>query len=338
MHARRLRQPRVVLVLAVAVVSFGVFSSSVGIGALPTSTLPVYGVTNGDGSRTTVAELGDVNGDGIGDYAVGPADANGRLGHRLRVPRARGCALAGADRARPRRRLVHDHRPRRRAARLRPHRRRLQRRRPDDIAIGAPRPAHRTRPAAAPCTWSSARAPAEPRLDAALPHRLHERPGGPAPHSPLWQPLRRLQRQLAHGHVAGGAARRQRRRLRGARGRLARREPPPARRGRRGGALRQALGRAHQPRRPVGERVSRTTSTSTSRRSTTSTSARHRERRRHDGRRLARPRDRSAAGRQQRPGRLRLGLDHQRPPPAHRRRLQHAHGRQQLSVAPARRT
>ena len=80
MHARRLRQPRVVLALAVAVISFGVFSSSVGIGALPTSTLPVYGVTNGDGSRATVAELGDVNGDGIGDYAVGLPNASGGSG------------------------------------------------------------------------------------------------------------------------------------------------------------------------------------------------------------------------------------------------------------------
>ena len=45
----------------------------------PTSTLPVYGVTDGNGSRTTVAELGDVNGDGKNDYAVGMpyADANG---------------------------------------------------------------------------------------------------------------------------------------------------------------------------------------------------------------------------------------------------------------------
>jgi FG-GAP repeat protein len=74
--ARLLRQPRTVLALTAAIVGFGVFSSSVGIGALPTSTLPVYGVTNGDGSRATVAELGDVNGDGIGDYAVGMPSAD----------------------------------------------------------------------------------------------------------------------------------------------------------------------------------------------------------------------------------------------------------------------
>jgi hypothetical protein len=80
MHVRGLRQPRVALALTLAVVSVGVFSSSVGIGALPTSTLPVYGVTDGDGSRATVAELGDTNGDGIGDYAVGLPDANAGSG------------------------------------------------------------------------------------------------------------------------------------------------------------------------------------------------------------------------------------------------------------------
>ncbi len=74
-----MRKPRAMVALAALIVGAGVFSSSVGIGALPTSTLPVYGVTNGDGSRTTVAELGDVNGDHINDYAVGMpyADANG---------------------------------------------------------------------------------------------------------------------------------------------------------------------------------------------------------------------------------------------------------------------
>ena len=76
---RILRHPRNALVAIAAVGAFGVLSSSVGIGALPTTSLPVFGVTTGEGSRTTVAELGDVNGDGIGDYAVGKpyADANG---------------------------------------------------------------------------------------------------------------------------------------------------------------------------------------------------------------------------------------------------------------------
>jgi hypothetical protein len=67
------------LALMALIVGAGVFSSSVGIGALPTSTLPVYGGTSGDGSRATVAMLGDINGDHFNDYAVGMpyADANG---------------------------------------------------------------------------------------------------------------------------------------------------------------------------------------------------------------------------------------------------------------------
>jgi FG-GAP repeat protein len=79
MRRPRLRKPRAMVALAALIVGAGVFSSSVGIGALPTSTLPVYGVTNGDGSRTTVAVLGDINGDHINDYAVGMpyADADG---------------------------------------------------------------------------------------------------------------------------------------------------------------------------------------------------------------------------------------------------------------------
>jgi hypothetical protein len=80
MNGRRLlRQPRTALALTAAIVAFGVFSSAVGTGALPTESLPAYGVTNGDGSLSTVAELGDVNGDGFGDYAVGlpSSDAGG---------------------------------------------------------------------------------------------------------------------------------------------------------------------------------------------------------------------------------------------------------------------
>ncbi len=74
-----LRRPQAALVLLASVAGLVAFSSSAGNGALPASTLPVYGVTSGDGSRTTVAELGDVNGDGASDYAVGMpyADANG---------------------------------------------------------------------------------------------------------------------------------------------------------------------------------------------------------------------------------------------------------------------
>jgi FG-GAP repeat len=76
---RVLGQPRKTLGLAAAIVGFGVFSSSVGIGALPTTSLPIYGDTTTNASRTTVAVLGDVNGDGLQDYAVGMpyADAGG---------------------------------------------------------------------------------------------------------------------------------------------------------------------------------------------------------------------------------------------------------------------
>ena len=74
-----LRAARRALALTAAIVGFGVFSSAVGTGALPTASLPAFGVTNGDGSLSTVAELGDVNGDGYGDYAVGlpSSDAGG---------------------------------------------------------------------------------------------------------------------------------------------------------------------------------------------------------------------------------------------------------------------
>ena len=71
-----LRRPRTLLALTVAIVSFGVLSSSIGSGALPADSLPKFGVTTGDGSLSTIAELGDVNGDGFGDYAVGLPSAD----------------------------------------------------------------------------------------------------------------------------------------------------------------------------------------------------------------------------------------------------------------------
>ena len=76
---RIVRKPRALLAFAAAIAGFAAFSSSIGVGALPSSSLPVYGVTNGEGSRTTVAVLGDVNGDHLDDYAVGMpyADADG---------------------------------------------------------------------------------------------------------------------------------------------------------------------------------------------------------------------------------------------------------------------
>ena len=74
--SRRSLRPRAVVALTAAIVGLGVLSSSTGSGALPASSLPVYGFTDGEGSRTTVAVLGDVNGDRIGDYAVGMPSAD----------------------------------------------------------------------------------------------------------------------------------------------------------------------------------------------------------------------------------------------------------------------
>ena len=71
-----MRYPRSVLALTVAIVAFGVLSSTVGSGALPTESLPPFGATSGNGSLSTVAELGDVNGDGYNDYAVGLPSAD----------------------------------------------------------------------------------------------------------------------------------------------------------------------------------------------------------------------------------------------------------------------
>jgi FG-GAP repeat len=47
--------------------------------AAPGSNPLVYGTGSGEQAGTSVAALGDVNGDGVGDMAVGPlADASGR--------------------------------------------------------------------------------------------------------------------------------------------------------------------------------------------------------------------------------------------------------------------
>lgn len=76
---RILGHPRKTLALATATIAFGVFSSSIGVGALPETSLPTYGDTTTNASRTTVAMLGDINGDHLPDYAVGMpyADAGG---------------------------------------------------------------------------------------------------------------------------------------------------------------------------------------------------------------------------------------------------------------------
>ena len=64
------------IALVAAIVGVGVLSGGVGDGALPTASLPPFGVTAGNGSLSTVAELGDINGDGIGDYAIGLPSAD----------------------------------------------------------------------------------------------------------------------------------------------------------------------------------------------------------------------------------------------------------------------
>ena len=75
-----LRRPGYLLGLVAAIVGFGVFSSSIGSGALPDTSVPPFGLTNGTGSLSTVAQLGDVNGDNIGDYAIGLPSANADAG------------------------------------------------------------------------------------------------------------------------------------------------------------------------------------------------------------------------------------------------------------------
>jgi FG-GAP repeat len=71
------RRPRATLALVATIVTASVvFSGGVGDGALPTASLPEFGVTGGNGSLSTVAELGDINGDGFGDYAIGMPSAD----------------------------------------------------------------------------------------------------------------------------------------------------------------------------------------------------------------------------------------------------------------------
>ena len=125
-----LRRPGYLLGLVAAIVGFGVFSSSIGSGALPDTSVPPFGLTNGTGSLSTVAQLGDVNGDNIGDYAIGLPSANadagvvyvflGHAGALPPTPTALNPALG----------LVHDHRSRRRDARFLDHGRGHEQRRP----------------------------------------------------------------------------------------------------------------------------------------------------------------------------------------------------------------
>ena len=205
--------------------------------------------------------LGDVNGDGLqrlrGRHAVRRRRRR-RLRHRLRLPRRAGALAAHARRAQRRRRLVHDHRPRRRAARVLRHRRRLQRRRPGRHrhrrAHGdGPQPGRR----AASSTSSSARArraTSRPRSSTTRATRTTRRTrrrtrrsaAATRASSPTRTPARRV---AAMPDVNGDgyeelADRHARRRTCTPGG---------------GGAAvlyGKPSGRAHQPRRPVGGRVS----------------------------------------------------------------------------------
>ncbi|MDX6560743.1 MAG: hypothetical protein QOD65_557, partial [Gaiellales bacterium] len=54
----RARRPRALLALAAAIATAALLSAGVSDGALPTASLPAFGVTAGSGSLSTVAELG----------------------------------------------------------------------------------------------------------------------------------------------------------------------------------------------------------------------------------------------------------------------------------------
>ena len=310
---------------AATLAGFGVFSSSVGSGALPTSTLPVYGVTSGDGSRTTVAELGDVNGDGKSDYAVGMpyADANGADSGIVYVFLGPGVAApASLD-------VAYGVVPHRRAT---------------PASCSGSRSAAATSTATATTTSPSARRwPARPRRvgggavyvvfgsahpvdvdTTVLSGTAHTNGTNPAPHSPIGSRYDGFQQDAHMGmslavlpdvngdgydDVAAGA--------------------PDANLHRPGGG-----GVAVLYGKPHGEHISLTDLWSAGYPyffhvdfPDARQPARRRERRgrpRHDRRRLARPRDRGAAGRPGRTRRRRLGLDHQRSPAADRRRLHRA--------------
>ena len=319
-----LRHPRALVALTTVIVGFGVFSSAVGTGALPTESLPAFGVTNGEGSLSTVAELGDINGDGLGDYAVGLPSAvrRRRRRHRLRLPRAGGRAVVDPDGTQPRERPRSRSPATRRDARVRDRRRRRQRRRPGrhrhrrahGRGAGQERRRRRLRhlrlaqPATSPRRRSRARAT---RTSATNPLRR--------PRSAAATTASRSTRTPA---CPGWAAGRQRRRQQRARRGLSRRQ------------CSTATAAAAWPCSTASRRActSRSTTSGRQRLSVLLPHRLPRPRGQHIGMSVASVGDmtgdgpaghriRCAGGRLQRARRLRLGLDRQRPSARHGRRL-----------------
>ena len=259
LNRRVLRQPRTALALMTAVLGFVLFSSSVGDGALP------GGLAAGlrrDGRRRLALDrrpAGRHQRRRLRRLRHRPALVRCRRlrrRHRLRLPRPRRRAAVHAGGAQPRERGVPHHRPRERDARLQHRRQRRQRRRPgrhrDRRADGRTRPPG---PPAEPCTSSSAgrvRATSTPRCCRFAGYT--NAPTNPAPPSPFGS---RYDGFGGNGHLGMSLAA-----LPDVNGDGyndlvvgAPDAPLARRRRRRGRALRQAAGRAHQPQRPLGVRL-----------------------------------------------------------------------------------
>ena len=318
------RRPRAMLALVATIVTASVvFSGGVGDGALPTASLPAFGVTAGNGSLSTVAELGDINGDGFGDYAIGmpsadvgtSADAGivyvflGRAGALPPTPTAlnpaaasfqitgRGSEMLGYT-------IVGND---------------VNRDGLSDIAIGAPMAGAPSKAGGgAVYVVFGSRTPATLSTNVLSFAGYTNAATRPATPSPLGSRYDGFQQ---NGHTGMSLAALPDVNGDGYRD-LAVGAPDaslhaPGRRRRRR-ALRQAAGRAHHAQRPLGGRLPVLLPHRLSRDRQPARRDERRERRRHDRRRLARHRGRCAAGRSRRPHRRRLGLDHQRAPPADR--------------------
>ena len=319
-----MRRPRATLALVATIVTASVvFSGGVGDGALPTASLPAFGVTAGNGSLSTVAELGDINGDGFGDYAIGmpsadvgaSADAGivyvflGRAGALPPTPTSLnpaaasfqitgrggemlGYAIVGND---------------------------VNRDGLSDIAIGAPMAGAPSKAGggAVYVVFGSGRPPRCRRMSLSFAGYTNA-PTRPATPSPLGSRYDGFQQ---NGHTGMSLAA----------------LPDVNGDGYRDLAVGAPDASLHTPAAAAspcstasrsactsrsttsGRTAIRTPSTSTIPRSQPARRDERRERRRHDGRRLARHRGRRTAGRPRRAHRRRLGLDHQRAPAADRR-------------------